>query len=262
MIYPYTNLPTDSSRKNPKIDRYSQIINHQPTIRKPTSPAILRIHFDSGADQTIAYGHRLINGWSRCLHTQGSHQSLQLQAIVWIVIFPNKSEIQFVCMVPYTSGCFGGHQLLLQIQGSTPTSGSGTGAELRGMEALRPTSNSQGKHLNCSFSHGLRVIVYKDGSSKRFLKDMNFNVFRFYNFWVPKFLGKAQALPTLGTTMGRAEISCCNCCFKRALVWHFWRSGGWLAIWIERLNIIIKLESCSYGFILLIRNLNNGFGFH
>lgn len=111
MIYPYTNLPTDSSRNNPKIDKYSQIINHQPTIRKPTSPAILRIHFDSGADQTIAYGHRLINGWSRCLHTQGSHQSLQLQAIVWIVIFPNKSEIQFVCMVPYTPRCLGGHQL-------------------------------------------------------------------------------------------------------------------------------------------------------
>lgn len=198
MIYPYTNLPTDSSRKNPKIDRYSHIINHQPTIRKPTSPAILRIHFDSGADQTIAYGHRLINGWSRCLHTQGSHQSLQLQAIVWIVIFPNKSEIQFVCMVPYTSGCFGGHQLLLQIQGSTPTSGSGTGAELRGMEALRPTSNSQGKHLNCSFSHGLRVIVYIGWILKTILERYEFQCVSILQFLGSKNLGQSPGFTHLG----------------------------------------------------------------
>ena len=114
------------------------------------------------------------------------------------------------------------------------------------------------------FPWKLPVIVYIGWILKMIWKIWISMCFDFtINFSVPKFLGKAQALPTLGTTMGRAEISCCNCCFKRALVWHFWRSGGWLAIWIERLNII-KLESwsCSYGFIPLIRNLNNGFGFH
>lgn len=85
----------------------------------------------------------------------------------------------------------------LQTQGSTPTSGSGTGAELRGMEALRPTSNSQGKHLNCSFSQWTPGQCIYRMDSHNALKYMNFNIFQFYTLRIAKFLGKPQAIRKL-----------------------------------------------------------------
>lgn len=72
---------------------------------------------------------------------------------------------------------------------------------------------------------------------------------RLYPPWVPRWDAPRSAAATVASSVPWSDIS--------DVVVAGWQSG------LKDLNII-KLESwnCSYGFIPLIRNLNNGFGFH
>ena len=72
---------------------------------------------------------------------------------------------------------------------------------------------------------------------------------RLYPPWVPRWDAPRSAAATVASSVPWSDIS--------DAVVVGWQSG------LKDLNII-KLESWnySYGFIPLIRNLNNGFGFH
>jgi len=66
------------------------------------------------------------------------------------------------------------------------------------MEALRPTSNSQGKQLNCSFSHGLHVIVYIGWILKMIFRRYEIQCVSILQFLGSKILGQSPGFTHLG----------------------------------------------------------------